>query len=70
MMANMTPALQQDQYHTPPSLESKGLTPEKSHPGSVGRPVVGSCCDALGHGTRRAGDNLGMWDLSACQGLV
>lgn len=70
MIANMTPALQEDQCHAPLSLGSKGLTPEKPHPGAVGRPVLGSCCEALGHGIRRAGDNLGMWDLSACQGLV
>lgn len=59
MIVNMTPVLQQDQYHTPP-LPSQGAkaSPQRS-PSLVlwEDHVLKSCPEALGHGIRRAEDN-------------
>lgn len=72
MIANMTPVLQQDQYHTPPLPSGGAKASPQRNPSLVlwEDHVRKSCLGALGHGMRRAGDNAGTRGVVSLPGLV
>lgn len=70
MTANILQSQQQDQYHAPPLPSGRAKASPQRNFSLVlweGFCVQRSCLESLGHGMRRAGDNLGQGQPGGCQ---